>query len=167
MAQHTYLSIVLISPSHFRLSCEPSFFDYLMCTAAVVTPESYQTLAYLSAQYEWSEPLCVGISTVCTVSVLHITLRLPQFFCPHSSVCISESCSCTCLVSAYIVALFQCFRMVPVSCSSGGEQKCARKNCTPLARGTIEPSVNNGFSTHSSKKLQLETLDLDSKLIGL
>ena len=34
-----------------------------MFTAAVVTPESYQTLAYFSAQCEWSEPLCVGIST--------------------------------------------------------------------------------------------------------
>ena len=38
-----------------------------------------------------------------------------QFFSPHSSACIVESCSCTRLVSAYIVALFQCFRMVPVS----------------------------------------------------
>ena len=38
-----------------------------------------------------------------------------QFFSPHSSAHIAESCSCTRLVSAYIVALFQCFRMVPVS----------------------------------------------------
>ena len=71
---------------------------------------------------------------------LHITLRLPQFFSPHFSVHISESCLCTRLVFTYIVALFQCFRMVPVSCSSGGggggggggEQKHAPKNCTPL-----------------------------------
>ena len=70
-------------------------------------------------------------------------------FSPHSSTRISESCSCTPLVSAYIVALFQCFRMVPVLCSSGegGEQKCPQKNCTPLDRGTIEASVSNGFPT--------------------
>ena len=28
-----------------------------------------------------------------------------------------------------------------------GEPKHALRNCTPLAQGTIEPSVNNGFST--------------------
>ena len=50
----------------------------------------------------------------------------------------------------------------------GGEQKRATKNCTPVARDrTIEPSVNNGFPMQSGKKLQLETLDLDSRLIGL
>ena len=48
----------------------------------------------------------------------------------------------------------------------GGEQKRATKNRTPLERGTIEGSVN-GFPTRSGKKLQLETLDVDSKLIGL
>ena len=41
---------------------------------------------------------------------------------------VSPSCSYTRLVSAYIVALFQCFRMVPVSCSSGGQTKtCPQK----------------------------------------
>ena len=49
----------------------------------------------------------------------------------------------------------------------GGEQKRATKNRTPVARGTIEPSANNGFPTRSGKKLQLETLDIDSRLIGL
>ena len=99
---------------------------------------------------------------------LHITLRLPQFFSPHSSAHISESCSCTRLVSTYIVALFQCFRMVPVSCSSGGANKnVPQKNRTPLERDTIEASVNNGFPTRSGKNLQLETLDLDIRLIGL
>ena len=40
--------------------------------------------------------------------------------------------------------------MIPVSCSSGGgEQKCAPKNRTPLARGAIEPFVYNGFPTTS------------------
>ena len=28
-----------------------------------------------------------------------------------------------------------------------GKQKCATKNCTPVAQGMIEPSVNNGFPT--------------------
>jgi len=49
----------------------------------------------------------------------------------------------------------------------GGEQKRATKNRTPLERGTIEGSVNNGFPTRSGKKLQLEKLDVDSRLIGL
>ena len=130
-----------------------------MCTAAVVTPDSYQTLAYLSAQYEWSEPLCVGISTVCIVFVLHITLRLPQFFSSHSSARISERCLCTRLVSAYIVALFQCFRMVPVSCSSGGRTKTCHKKAHP-SRTRYDWSIRKqGFSTQSGKKLQLETLN--------
>ena len=46
-------------------------------------------------------------------------------------------------------------------------QKRATKNRTPLEPGTIEASVNNGFPIRSGKKLQLETLDLDSRLIGL
>ena len=59
--------------------------------------------------------------------------REREFFSPHSSAHISESCSCTRLVSTYIVALFQCFRMVPASCSSGGANKnVPPKNCTPL-----------------------------------
>ena len=49
----------------------------------------------------------------------------------------------------------------------GGEQKRATKNRTSLERGTIEGSVNNGFPTRSGKKMQLETLDVDSRLIGL
>ena len=49
----------------------------------------------------------------------------------------------------------------------GGEQKRAPKNRTPLERDTIETSVNNGFPTRSGKNLQLETLDLDIRLIGL
>ena len=44
-----------------------------------------------------------------------------------------------------------------------GEPKHALRNCTPLAQGTIEPSVNNGFSTWSCKRPQL---DLDSGLTG-
>lgn len=46
-------------------------------------------------------------------------------------------------------------------------QKHALKNCTPVARGMIEPSINNGFPTRSGRKRQLEMLDLDSGLIGL
>ena len=49
----------------------------------------------------------------------------------------------------------------------GGEQKRATKNRTPVAQGTIELSANNGFPTQSGKKLQLETLNIDSRLIGL
>ena len=46
---------------------------------------------------------------------------------------------------------------------SGGEQECTKKNRTPLARGTIESSVYNGFSGPSGKRLQLETWRVDSK----
>ena len=48
-----------------------------------------------------------------------------------------------------------------------GEQKRATKNRTPIAQDTIEPSANNGFSARSGKKLQLERLELNSRLIGL
>ena len=41
---------------------------------------------------------------------------------------VSQSCSCTHLVSAYIVALFQCFRMVPVH--AGGTKMCQQKTAT-------------------------------------
>ena len=34
-------------------------------------------------------------------------------------------------------------------------------------RDTIEASVNKGFPTQSGVKLQIETLDLDGRLIGL
>ena len=44
-----------------------------------------------------------------------------------------------------------------------GEPKHALRNCTPLAQGMIEPSINNGFSTWSCKRPQL---DLDSRLTG-
>ena len=47
----------------------------------------------------------------------------------------------------------------------GGEQK--RATIKPHLSRTIEGSVNNGFPTRSGKKLQLETLDVDSRLIGL
>ena len=42
-----------------------------------------------------------------------------KFFCLHTRACISEDILCTRLVSAYFVAWVQCFRMVPVSYSSG------------------------------------------------
>ena len=48
-----------------------------------------------------------------------------------------------------------------------GETKRARLKRTLVGRGTIEPSVNNGFPTRSGKRQQLETLDLESRLIGL
>ena len=49
-------------------------------------------------------------------------------------------------------------------CKGGeGRTKTALRNCTPLAQGTIEPSINNGFSTWSCKRPQL---DLDSRLTG-
>ena len=61
-------------------------------------------------------------------------------FGPYTSVCISGISSSTYSVFAYSVVLFQCFRMVPVLCSSGGgEQKCTKKNHTPIPQGTIEP----------------------------
>ena len=80
---------------------------------------------------------------------------------------ISESCLCRRLVSVYIVALFSAYEWYLFHAAWGGEQKRAPKNCTPLERGTIEASVNNGFPTWNGKKLQLETLHLDSRLIGL
>ena len=49
----------------------------------------------------------------------------------------------------------------------GANKNVSTKNCTPLERGMIEGSVNNSFPTQSGKKLQLETLALDSRLIGL
>ena len=39
---------------------------------------------------------------------------------------------------------------------------CTKK--APLSLTIVKPSVNNGFHTQSSKKLQLETLDIDSRL---
>ena len=47
---NTHLSIVLnsLSLSLTFSSCEPLLFDDLMCTAAVVTPESHQILVSLS-----------------------------------------------------------------------------------------------------------------------
>ncbi len=100
----------------------------------------------------------------------HDTRNL-QFFSQRTSACISEPASCTYPVIAYSVALFQCFRMIPVLCSAGGggggEQKCTKKNRTPLARSTIEPSVQNGFCRPSGKRLQLETWDINSRGIGL
>ena len=59
-----------------------------------------------------------------------------QFFSPHFSTRILESCLSTCLVSAHIVVLFQ-FRMVSVSCSS----RRANKNVPPK---TAPLSTNNG-----------------------
>ena len=94
--------------------------------------------------------------------------RQPQFFSPHTTACISDRGSCTRLVFAYIVPYSSAFeRYLFHGAQGGGEQKRAPKNRTPLTRGTIEPSVNNGFPTRSGTRLQLETLDLDSRLIGL
>ena len=54
--------------------------------------------------------------------------------------------------------------MVPVFVKlRGGEQKCTKKNRTPLARSTIEPSVQNGFCRPSGKRLQLEMWDVNSR----
>ena len=62
------------------------------------------------------------------------TLRLSilQFLGLHTSAYIPAPSSCTRLVFAYFVALFQCFRMVPVSCSSGGANKNVQQNTAPL-----------------------------------
>ena len=57
-----------------------------------------------------------------------------QFFSPHTSARISETASGTYLVFAYSVALFQCFRMVPVLCSSGGANKNVLRKTAPLSR---------------------------------
>ena len=48
----------------------------------------------------------------------------------------------------------------------GSEQKRAKKSRTPVACGTIEPFVYNNFPTCSCKTLQLETLDVDIKLVA-
>ena len=45
--------------------------------------------------------------------------------------------------------------------------KRAKLKHTSLARGTIKPSVNNGFPTRSGKSLKLETLDINSRVTGL
>ena len=61
-------------------------------------------------------------------------------------VCVFQSCSSACLVSAYIVALFQCFQMVPVSCSSGGVNKYVPPKTTPLSH---EVRLNHPQTTTS------------------
>ena len=45
---------------------------------------------------------------------------LTAIFSPHTSACISETACGSHPVFAYSVALFQCFRIVPVLCSLGG-----------------------------------------------
>ena len=49
--------------------------------------------------------------------------------------------------------------------AGGASKNVPQKNCTLIAQGMIELSTNNGFPTQRGKKLQLETLDLDSRLI--
>ena len=67
-----------------------------------------------------------------TTSQLPVIFFL-QFLGPHTSAYIPDPSSCTGLVFTYFVAPFQCFRMVPVSCSSGGgEQKRATKTAPLL-----------------------------------
>ena len=73
-------------------------------------------------------------------------IAFTTFFSPHSSARISESCSCTRLVSTYIVALFQCFRMVPVSCSSGGANKNVHQKTAPLSN---EVRLKHPYTTAS------------------
>ena len=99
--------------------------------------------------------------------MLHVTLRLPQFLSPHSSAHISE---------LLVYTLSFCIYCSPIPVVSNGtyfvqpregEQKRVTKNRTPLERATIEASLNDSFPTQSGKKLQLETLVLDSRLIGL
>ena len=85
----------------------------------------------------------------------------------HRNVCISGTSSGTYRVFAYSVVLFLYFRMVSVLCSSGGEQKCTKKNRTPILLGMIEPPILNGFSRPSGKRLQLHSWDMDGTYIGL
>ena len=56
-----------------------------------------------------------------------------QFFSQHTSACISETTSGTYPVFAYSVALFQCFRIIPVVQLRGGKQNILRKTA-PLLR---------------------------------
>ena len=157
--------LLLCMVMHFSVSAIPIAYSSLF--ACVMEDNSLSHGLIL--QYERHIPL-----SVCCLLIAYLhqscctRTRQPQFLSPRTTACISDRASCTRLVFAYIVALFQCFRMVPVSWSSGGgEQERATKNRTPLARGTIEPSINNGFPTRSGKRLQLEMLDLDSRVIGL
>ena len=79
------------------------------------------------------------LELACVLSFLYCQLlsklTLLQFFGPHTSAYIPDPSSCTRLVFAYFVALFQCFRMVPVSCSSGGANKNVQQKTAPLLHG--------------------------------
>ena len=67
---------------------------------------------------------------------LHIDILTTKYFLqflgPHTSAYIPDPSSCTHLVFPYFVALFQCFRMVPVSCSSRGANKNVQQKSAPL-----------------------------------
>ena len=84
--------------------------------------------------------MCSVRTGMCVLSFLYCQLlsklkTLLQFFSPHTSAYIPDPSSCTRLVFAYFVALFQCFRMVPVSCSSGGENKNVQQKTALLLHG--------------------------------
>ena len=51
--------------------------------------------------------------------------------------------------------------------AQGGPQKVCKEKRHPVTRGAIEPSVYNGFSRPSGRRLQFETWDVNSRGIGL
>ena len=69
------------------------------------------------------------------------------FFGPYTSACISGTSSGTYPVFAYSVVLFHRFRMVPVSCSSGGTNKNVLRKTAPLFR---EARLNRPCTTAST-----------------
>ena len=49
----------------------------------------------------------------------------------------------------------------------GGGGGATKMYYIPILRGTIVPSIHNGFSRPSGKRLQLYSWDMDGKYIGL
>ena len=78
------------------------------------------------------ELACVLSLLCCQLLSKLKTEDVTAIFNPHTSAYIPDPSSCTRLVFAYFVALFQCFRMIPVSCSSGGANKNVQQKTAPL-----------------------------------
>ena len=157
--------LLLCMVMHFSVSAIPIAYSSLF--ACVMEDNSLSHGLIL--QYERHIP-----PSVCCLLIAYLhqscctRTRQPQFLSPHTTACISDRASCTRLVFAYIVALFQCFRMVPVSWSSGGRTKTCHEKPHP-SRTRYDQTIHKQRLpyTRSGKRLQLETLDLDSRVIGL
>ena len=94
-----------------------------------------------------------SICVVFSVVDLGTSQAVTAIFSPHSSGCTSAPTSCTHLVSAYFVALFQCFRMVPVSYSSRGANKNVQRKAAPLSHVVRSNRSYTTASLHETIRL--------------